>query len=52
MSTTTSFNGVIYAPTSAVALSGAGQFTGAFFGKTLALGTYARVHYDSSLLSQ
>jgi hypothetical protein len=49
LSTTTSFNGVVYAPNSAVSIANTGSYTGAFFGKTLTMGTYARVHYDSSL---
>ena len=49
ISTTTSFRGVVYAPNSAISLTGAGNFTGAFLGKTLAMSSSAHVHFDSSL---
>ena len=49
LSTTTSFRGVVYAPNSSVTIASSGNFTGAFLGKTLTMGTYAHVHYDNSL---
>ena len=49
ISTTTSFRGVVYAPGSAITLASSGNFTGAFLGKSLTLGTYAHVHSDSAL---
>ena len=43
------FAGVVYAPQSSVALSGSGQFKGAFVGLKMDLSSNAKVHYDTAL---
>ena len=44
--------GVLYAPTSSVAIGSTAQFYGAFVGRDLSLSSAARVHYDEALRGQ
>ncbi len=47
-----SFHGVLYAPTSSVALTASSEFFGAFVGQAVSTGGSVLVHYDQALRGQ
>jgi len=49
LSSDATFNGVVYAPTSNVTLSGKGNFFGSFVGKNMKASGESKVHFDEAL---